>query len=146
MAATFGFAQPEHRVRVAVYSWPDCVVRVKVEWAGEERALWGVGYCAPFSGVHGMSRRGGGRGPRGKVGRGGGGIGRGKTRLEREGCLVVATSDASIKFHEVWSEGPGGARVVGPYGGRGAGGIGCMGSGVLEEVEGCEMRGGEVIG
>ena len=65
LAATFGFAQPEHPFRVAVFSWPDCKMVVAIPWYGEERALYAVAY------------------PR---------------------CLVVATSDASIKFHEVWSE------------------------------------------
>ncbi|KAG8627661.1 hypothetical protein KVT40_005144 [Elsinoe batatas] len=124
IAATFGFAQPDHKVRVAVYSWPDCIVRVKVEWAGEERALWGIAFRG------GPEKAGvGGRG-RGKWKARGRGRARG-TRTEREGCLVVATSDASIKFHEVWGEGPGGARVVGSVGG-----VGSLGSEVLEEVEG----------
>lgn len=92
VAATFGFAQPEHRVRVAVFGWPECGVRVGVEWWGEERALFGVGYG-------GWAR---GKGEGGKEGEGSG------------GSLVVATSDASIKFHEVWSTesgGGGGGRV-----------------------------------
>ncbi|KAK3643216.1 hypothetical protein LTR56_010363 [Elasticomyces elasticus] len=86
VAATFGFAQPEHRVRVAVFGWPGCECRVKIPWVSEERALWGVAYP---------------RGPKG---------GRltehGVGSTKDEGCLVVATSDASIKFHEVWDDKP----------------------------------------
>ncbi|KAK3074404.1 hypothetical protein LTR53_003198 [Teratosphaeriaceae sp. CCFEE 6253] len=85
VAATFGFAQPEHRIRVAVFGWPGCECRVEVPWVSEERALWGIAY------------------PRGPAGGGRGGGGRGEGARE-EGCLVVATSDASIKFHEVWAE------------------------------------------
>ncbi|PNS16963.1 hypothetical protein CAC42_4927 [Sphaceloma murrayae] len=154
IAATFGFAQPEHSVRVAVYSWPDCVLRGKVEWPGEERALWGVGYWGGNMGSGREGREDKGRMRKGK-GKGAAGEEKGKpvrrggrgTRREREGCLVIATSDASIKFHEVWSEGPGGARVAESCEGLGLGqgGIGCLGSEVLEELEGCEMRSGEVI-
>ncbi|CZT20809.1 uncharacterized protein RCC_06667 [Ramularia collo-cygni] len=77
LAATFGFAQPEHKVRVAVFAWPSCELKVSIPWAGEERALWGV---------------------------------------EWEGGLVVASSDASIKFHEIWGEDIG-SRVGGVLGG-----------------------------
>jgi len=67
IAATFGFAQPEHPYRVAVFAWPSCRMLLGIPWWGEERALYGIQYP---------------------------GLG---------GSLVVATSDASIKFHEVWS-------------------------------------------
>lgn len=30
IAATFGFAQPEHNIRLAVFSWPDCRLRLRV--------------------------------------------------------------------------------------------------------------------
>jgi meiosis-specific APC/C activator protein AMA1 len=71
IAATFGFAQPEHPYRVAVFAWPSCRMLVGIPWWGEERALYGIEYP---------------------------GLG---------GSLVIATSDASIKFHEVWSSGDG---------------------------------------
>ena len=58
-------------------------------------------------------------------------------------CLVIATSDASIKFHEVWSEGPGGRGAgVGGGGGR-MGALG--GSDILEALAGVEKEGREVI-
>ncbi|KAI5371008.1 Putative WD40/YVTN repeat-like-containing domain superfamily, The WD repeat Cdc20/Fizzy family [Septoria linicola] len=90
IAVTFGFAQPEHPYRVAVFAWPSCTRVVGIPWWGEERALWAVSYPGgPNSGRD-----------EGKKGRG-------------EGCLVVATSDASIKFHEVWGE-----KTIGDGGGR----------------------------
>ncbi|KAI7280948.1 WD40 repeat-like protein [Hortaea werneckii] len=99
IVATFGFAQPEHPYRVAVFTWPACRMAVGIPWYGEERALYAVSYP---------------RGPAGgkKEGKQSGDAGRvdaegrpwyGK-RTREEGCLVVATSDASIKFHEIWPE------------------------------------------
>lgn len=51
IAATFGYAQPEHGVRVAVFAWPSCECVVKIPWEGRNggsgevpRALWAVGY------------------------------------------------------------------------------------------------------
>ncbi|KAI7637092.1 WD40 repeat-like protein [Hortaea werneckii] len=99
LVATFGFAQPEHPYRVAVFTWPACRMAVGIPWYGEERALYAVSYP---------------RGPAGgkKEGKQSGDAGRvdaegrpwyGK-RTREEGCLVVATSDASIKFHEIWPE------------------------------------------
>ncbi|KAI8958273.1 WD40 repeat-like protein [Daldinia sp. FL1419] len=54
IAATFGYAQPDHPYRIAVFSWPDC---------RQVAAL--------------------------------------KSRTAEEGCIVVASSDESVKFHEV---------------------------------------------
>lgn len=80
IAATFGFAQPEHPYRIAVFAWPSCKKVVGIPWWGEERALYAVAYPGgPNGGRSGMKKDG-------------------------EGCLVVATSDASIKFHEVWGQ------------------------------------------
>ncbi|RMX82973.1 hypothetical protein D0869_05654 [Hortaea werneckii] len=98
IVATFGFAQPEHPYRVAVFTWPACRMAVGIPWYGEERALYAVSYP---------------RGPAGgKEGKQSGDAGRVDTegrawygkRTREEGCLVVATSDASIKFHEIWPE------------------------------------------
>ncbi len=118
IAGTFGFAQPEHPYRVAVFAWPSCNMVVRIPWWSEERALFGVAY--PRS--PGTSKRqDGARG--GDTGRKTDAEGRpwyGK-RSREEGCLVVATSDASIKFHEIWAEhsGNGGGRRVdsGVFGG-----------------------------
>ena len=88
IAATFGFAQPEHPYRVAVFAWPSCRMVVGIPWWGEERALYAIEYP---------------------------GLG---------GSLVIATSDASIKFHEVWS----GASTDG-----GKGGWNVLGSPILDD-------------
>ncbi|GAB7337105.1 hypothetical protein MBLNU457_g2505t2 [Dothideomycetes sp. NU457] len=122
IAATFGFAQPEHPYRIAVYAWPSCDLLVRIPWFGEERALWAIAYP---DGPEGEGKR---------AAREGGTWGGKRTR--EEGCLVVATSDASIKFHEVWSESGmrGGGRDVGVFGG----------SDVLEALVGVE-KDGEVI-
>lgn len=88
IAATFGFAQPEHPYRVAVFAWPSCRMVVGIPWWGEERALYGIEYP---------------------------GLG---------GSLVIATSDASIKFHEVWS----GSTTDGAKGGSNV-----LGSSILDD-------------
>lgn len=91
IAATFGFAQPDHRVRLAVYAWPSCRLLVAVEWPHDHRALWAVAFPrGPPQDEKGRNRR---------------------SRAKQEGCLVVAASDASIKFHEVWTEEPGGRKI-----------------------------------
>jgi hypothetical protein len=92
IAATFGFAQPEHPYRIAVFAWPSCSMVVGIPWWGEERALYAIEYP---------------------------GLG---------GSLVVATSDASIKFHEVWSGKDGGKGACG----GGAGGS-VLGSPILDD-------------
>ena len=123
IAITFGFAQPEHPYRVAVFTWPDCNLVVKIPWWSEERALFAVTYPrgpntrqsrddkhlnATRNGVISGSRLDAeGRAWYGK-------------RTREEGCLVIATSDASIKFHEIWAEQrtDGGKRVTsGAFGG-----------------------------
>ena len=88
IAATLGFAQPEHPYRVVVFAWPSCRMVMEIPWWGEERALYGIEY--PGQG----------------------------------GSLVVATSDASIKFHEVWSS----SADAGGKGGRNA-----LGSPILDD-------------
>lgn len=96
IAATFGYAQPDHPVRIAVFSWPDCRQVAAIPWAGEHRALYAIPYpCGPED-----SRPSSG---------GGGGAGGGarakqrRSRTAREGCIMVASSDKSVKFHEVWT-------------------------------------------
>ncbi|KAI7354873.1 WD40 repeat-like protein [Hortaea werneckii] len=98
IVATFGFAQPEHPYRVAVFTWPACRMAVGIPWYGEERALYAVSYPrGPVGGKEGKQS-----GDAGRVdAEGRPWYGR---RTREEGCLVVATSDASIKFHEIWPE------------------------------------------
>lgn len=47
--ATFGYAQPEHDIRIAVFAWPSCECVVSIPWEkkpnGEVgRALWAIPY------------------------------------------------------------------------------------------------------
>ena len=117
IAATFGFAQPEHPYRVAVFAWPSCCMVVGIPWWSEERALYAVAYPRrPSSGAgdpqHHQTaglERADARGARVDA------EGRPwySRRTREEGCLVVATSDASIKFHEIWAERPEGERRKG---------------------------------
>ena len=142
LAATFGFAQPDHSFRVAVFAWPSCDLVVRIPWWNEERALYAVAYPRGPSGGGGGSRNTNHSAdspspstPRRRRGRprrtditaartptrthvddaaeGGSWCAR---RTREEGCLVIATSDASIKFHEIWAEGT--TSMAG--GGRGA--------------------------
>ncbi|SMQ49636.1 unnamed protein product [Zymoseptoria tritici ST99CH_3D7] len=122
IAATFGFAQPEHPFRVAVFSWPSCQEIVKIPWIGEERALYAIAYPGGPS-----------TGPTDKK--------KGKSELEmgygrrtrEEGCLVIATSDASIKFHEIWPEGSKKSKRI--SGGGLLGGSQILEDGISEELE-----------
>ena len=120
IAATFGYAQPEHPYRIAVFSWPECRQIVAIPWQSDNRALFAISY------------------PRGP------GETRDHTRLgeqwysrtAEEGCLVVACSDESVKFHEVWS---GAAKATG----SGPGLLG--GSAILEALEGIDGETSEII-
>ncbi|RMZ91629.1 hypothetical protein DV736_g1121, partial [Chaetothyriales sp. CBS 134916] len=49
IVATFGYAQPDHEIRVAVFAWPSCECVVSIPWErkvnGEiGRALWAIPY------------------------------------------------------------------------------------------------------
>lgn len=120
IAATFGYAQPEHPYRIAVFSWPDCRQIVAIPWQNDMRALLAIAY------------------PRGP------GETRCHTRLgeqwysrtAEEGCIVVACSDESVKFHEVWC---GASKATGST----AGLLG--GSAILEGLEGIDRETSEVI-
>ena len=86
IAATFGYAQPDHPYRIAVFSWPDCRQVAAVPWEGEHRALYAVAYPGGPSDTYRTKERL-------------------KSRTAEEGCVVVASSDESVKFHEVWLAG-----------------------------------------
>lgn len=120
IAATFGYAQPEHPYRIAVFSWPECKQILAIPWTSGQRALLAIPYPG---GPNKMSRK----------------AVEGETwgsRTVEEGCIVVACSDESVKFHEVWS----GKRksMVGHMGLLG-------GSDILESLEGIDKEGFEVI-
>ncbi|MCJ1472010.1 hypothetical protein MMC13_000654 [Lambiella insularis] len=120
IAATFGYAQPEHPYRIAVFSWPDCRQVVAIPWTGDIRAL----YAIPYPGGPNEATRHRSEG------------GRWWSRTAEEGCIVVASSDESVKFHEVWSE----ARK------STGGSVGLLGgSDILEGLEGIDKDGAEVI-
>ncbi|KAL8679499.1 MAG: hypothetical protein Q9186_004222 [Xanthomendoza sp. 1 TL-2023] len=111
IAATFGYAQPEHPYRIAVFSWPECRQVVAIPWAQDMRALHAIAYP-------------GGPSEKGKKAREGEAW---WSRTNEEGCIVVACSDESVKFHEVWT---GKKKSMG----IGAGLLG--GSDILEALEG----------
>jgi len=119
IAATFGYAQPEHPYRIAVFSWPDCRQVVAIPWGHDMRALLAI----PYPGGPGEAKTL-------RTGLGGAWY----SRTAEEGCIVVACSDESVKFHEVWS---GASKETGGH-------VGLLGgSKILEGLEGIE--GGEVI-
>lgn len=129
---------------------------MQIPWQEDMRALYAVAYPGgpndPLTGVPGISpsasnRRAGegnddGNTMRDEFGidRVGGGAGlrwTGKSgKPKSEGCIVVAASDETVRFHEVWSE-----TRRGVLGWRGVLG----GSDILEGLEGIEKDGGEMI-
>ncbi|PYH45232.1 WD40 repeat domain-containing protein [Aspergillus saccharolyticus JOP 1030-1] len=175
IVATFGFAQPEHPYRIAVFAWPTCEQIAAIPWGPHGsswdsadndpvvdcgRALCAVSYPGrPHSFERGISdetddattssaanhdrlagqsryqpsRRRTSRAfvrPRAKEG------GLWCSRTMHEGCIIVASSDQSVKFHEVWSGSKQStAAVAGSFGG----------SGILEGLEGLEKPGDEII-
>lgn len=122
IAATFGYAQPEHAYRIAVFSWPECQQLVAIPWPGELRAL----YAIPYPGGPNATD------PKSKTGEGG----TWAPGTAEEGCIVVAASDESVKFHEVWGDA---RRGIG--GGKGLLG----GSDILEGLHGIDKEGGATI-
>jgi meiosis-specific APC/C activator protein AMA1 len=119
LAATFGYASPDHPYRVAVFSWPDCRQIVAIPWEGEHRALFAVSY--PFGP---KSAKIEGPQPANSEWR--------RRNIGQDGCIVVASSDESVKFHEVWSaEKKAVSSAVGLLGG----------SDILEDLEGIDKEG-----
>ena len=120
IAATFGYAQPDHPYRIAVFSWPECRQVVAIPWASEMRALLAI----PYPGGPNETSRQAGEG------------GIWWSRTAEEGCIVVASSDESVKFHEIWT---GSKKST-------VGGMGLLGgSDILESLEGVDKEGREVI-
>lgn len=115
IVATFGYAQPEHPYRIAVFSWPECKQVAAIPWEGEHRALYAIPYPGGPNESH-SSHEGAGT----------------MSRTAQEGCIVVAASDESVKFHEVWS-----ANRKATVGGEGLLG----GSDILEGMEGIDKEG-----
>ncbi|EFQ32987.1 WD domain-containing protein [Colletotrichum graminicola M1.001] len=112
IAATFGYshgyAQTEHPYRIVVFSWPSCRQISAVAWPGGPRALYAIPY------------------PRGPA------DARKGSRTAREGTIVVASSDETLKFHEVWWDQP--KMAIG-------GAQGILGSDILESLAGIDKEG-----
>jgi meiosis-specific APC/C activator protein AMA1 len=157
IAATFGYANPDHPIRIAVFSWPECKQVVQIPWQEDMRALYAVAYPGgpndpPSSfasdtataNASNMRRTESGNDDIDILREEFGVIGRnigfprwpGRNRPKSEGCIVVAASDETVRFHEVWSE-----TRRGVLGWRGVLG----GSDILEGLEGIEKDGGEMI-
>ena len=171
IVATFGFSQPEHPFRIAVFAWPSCEQVAAIPWGPDGsnwdglanndlvdcgRALYAISYSgSPYvlrsdplinqersslgtSSAAIPERSDESRGPvaiRPKAKEGGLWC----SRTMEEGCIIVASSDQTVKFHEVWS-GAGRRRLApadtaGPFGG----------SQILEGLEGVEKPGNEII-
>lgn len=180
IAATFGYAQPEHPFRIAVFAWPSCAQVAVIPWGpsgsswdGPDhdtnfdcgRALWAISYpgrpprspgltldesdlfctsprrSTPVPRNHSRSPERvneAGRPkpslrivrPKEKEG------GMWCTRTMEEGCIIVASSDQTVKFHEVWT-----GRRQGI--GSACGMLG--GSDILEGMEGIEKSSSEII-
>ncbi|RSL54439.1 hypothetical protein CEP54_009881 [Fusarium duplospermum] len=110
IVATFGYAQPDHPYRISVFSWPECKQVAAIPWEGELRALYAVPYPRGPASDRDVQRDGG----------------------FQEGSIIVASSDKSIKFHEVWSSEKGAT----------VGGSGMLGgSDILEGLEGIDKEG-----
>ncbi|CAK7264174.1 hypothetical protein SEPCBS57363_000937 [Sporothrix epigloea] len=116
IAATFGFTHPIHPVRIAVYSWPDCKQVAAIPWEGKHRALYGIS-CSQSGRRHG-------RKPKSKE--------RPATHKLKDGCIAVASSEANIKFYELW---PSDDKPI-------LTGVGMLGgSDILEDLEGIQKDG-----
>jgi len=112
IAATFGYAQPEHPYRIGVFSWPGCNQVAAIPWEGKHRALYAIPY--PRSVICGS--RCPVRPP----------------KAPHDGCIIVATSDECIKFHEVW---PADEKTP-------TSGVGMLGgSDILEDLAGIDKEG-----
>lgn len=171
IVATFGFARPEHPIRIAVFSWPSCEQIAAIPWGpggtswdgvtNNEfvecgRALYAIRYpgCPRYLTTkeqekcsldtsrpvtpNVMSRDGSTVlcprlrtpvEPKAKEG------GLWCSRTLKEGCIIVASTDKTVKFHEVWGATGKTTDDSSPLGG----------SPLLEEFEGVEMLGDEVI-
>lgn len=120
IAATFGYAQPQHPIRIAVFTWPGCRQVAAMAWASEHRALYAISY-PHVPGGEKSSR------PCKRL--------RTRRRAAMEGCIIVASSDKRVQFHEVWAtDGKGAATALGIRGG----------SDIWECVDDMDIEGGVI--
>lgn len=120
VAATLGFPQPEHPYRIVVFAWPSCAQIIAIPWQEDTRALYSIAYPGgPCSTRRPSQERGAWW-----------------SRPGGYGSLIVAGSDGSIKFHEIWSDD-----------GRGKGAHSGLlgGSDILESLHGIDKEGRETI-
>jgi WD40 repeat protein len=153
ICATFGYAQPEHKVRIAVFAWPSCECVISIPWENRvveqevPRALWAIKFPGRPNGqgdVEARGRRNANWNASAQRRSGEGAIWAGRT--VEEGCIVVAGSDGSIKFHEVWAgEKKGGMRGKGLGSVRGAFGGSRILEGLFEGIEVVEAEEREVV-
>ncbi|KAK8129420.1 hypothetical protein PG999_001800 [Apiospora kogelbergensis] len=134
LAATFGYTQPEHSVRIAVFSWPECTMIGCVRWHGEHRALCAIAYPGGPRGLHSQEVSESSSFSHRPTGAMRTLFSRRRSKSKRDGCLVVAGSDESVKFHEVWGMGTGALSTK-----LGSGALG--GSDILEMEEGIDKEG-----
>ncbi|KJZ72039.1 hypothetical protein HIM_08600 [Hirsutella minnesotensis 3608] len=80
IAATFGYAHPEHPYRIAIFSWPECSRVAAIPWDGQLRALYAVAYPG---GIRGAGDSG-------------------NALRTSDGSIVVAASDETVKFYDLW--------------------------------------------
>ena len=135
ICATFGYSQPDHPYRIAVFSWPECEQVVRIPWHGNMRALHAIAHPGgPNDESDSHSKADNGRKAKAKDSEGG----TWWSRTKEEGCIVVVGSDESVKFHEVWS---GQSSGMGPKRG------GLAWSSILESEEGgdTDFGGSEII-
>lgn len=135
IAATFGYPQPDHPFRIAVFSWPECKQVVAVPWPSELRALYAIAYPGSSFSARTKARLAAGR-RNSTVDGSDKSHGGWHDRTMEEGCIIVAGSDECVRFHEVWV---GKKRCIS---GR-PGALG--GSGILEGMEGTECLGDQMI-
>ena len=90
IVATFGYANPEHPVRIAVFAWPSCQKVATIPWMEDMRALHAIPYPFGPAEPHRFDRDEDAY----------------SSTPHGDGCIVVAASDETIRFHEVWSAAP----------------------------------------
>ncbi|KAL1879095.1 hypothetical protein VTK73DRAFT_7319 [Phialemonium thermophilum] len=87
IVATFGYANPDHPYRMAVFSWPDCRQVAAIPWEGEHRALYAISYPSQptYKPEQSNCRKRRSRNP-----------------TATDSCIAVAASDQVVKFYQVW--------------------------------------------
>lgn len=164
IAVTLGFAQPEHPFRIGVFAWPSCEQIAAIPWDISPygsldhhfdigRSLWAIrvpGNSQAHESIFFSCGRNSSEdetdlvdpGPsiyrhdsldiaaRRKRNR------TARCRVANEGCIVVATSDETLRFYQIWDD-----TTKGVMKSRGLLGY----SAILETLEGIENPGKEVI-